>query len=803
VSATGIGDGLAGKAADGRRLIAIVYADMVGYSRLIGLDDAGTLDRLRTLRRALIDPAIREHGGRVVQTGGDSLLMAFDSIDGAVRCAVRIQRQIADHDGDQPPDRRIRFRIGVNIGDVIPDGTDVHGEGVNVAARLESECPVGGICVSRAVRDHVHGRLGLEFEPVGELTLKNIARPVEAFIVRPDAGAGALVSATVQRARPRARLRARAAWVGVTAVLICLGLGNAGWWLHRETSNAPPPDVATIKAPRLSIVVLPLENLGGDPEFETFVNGVTEDLTTGLARRSSLPVTARNTAFVYKGKPIDIVRVGRELGVRYVLEGSIRKVGVRLRVNAQLVSTETGAHLWADQFDVEESADGAAQGEIALRLSNTLWRQLIDIESARSARERPDNPDATDSLLQAFALDLRPASLQQQTALASLYERAMQLNPQSADALAGYVQTRLNIIIGTGETAPPEQFARLESLVARGEALQPRSLNVMFARAYLLRTELRLREALAAYKNFVDTFPTVSAGQFMVGNCLFLTGDATEAIPYFRQAIKLAPQNPGIMTRYLRLGQAQLILGRYDEAVDSIQRVLGATAGNEARWRAHRYLEVAAAHAFAGRIEEARAAAAEATRLWPVLTVRGWWGQEEVNPMFVAQLTRIEPGLRIAGLRDHADEDADFGLVADDVLHREDEGRTPTTAPGVRTIGTAALANFLEEQKPLLLDVSARITSVPGAIGLLGAGRGDSVSDPLQDRLARKLQQLTGPERARPIVTLAWNADRFSGRNLALRLVALGYTNVFWYRGGREAWEVADQRVGPVDLQDW
>ena len=189
VSATGVNPDLAGKAAGGRKLIAVVYADMVGYSRLIGLDDAGTLRRLRTLRRALIDPAIRERGGKVVQTGGDFLLIAFDSIDGAVRCAVKVQQQVPVYDGDQRPDRRIRFRVGINIGDVIPDGTDLHGDGVNIAARLQAECPAGGICVSRSVRDHVHGRLDLAFEPIGELTLKNIARPVEAFVLRLDTAA--------------------------------------------------------------------------------------------------------------------------------------------------------------------------------------------------------------------------------------------------------------------------------------------------------------------------------------------------------------------------------------------------------------------------------------------------------------------------------------------------------------------------------------------------------------------------------------------------------------------------------------
>src|SRR5580693_2419548 len=234
VSATGISSDLAGNAAGGRKLIAVVYADMVGYSRLIGLDDAGTLRRFRTLRRALIDPAIREHGGRVVQTGGDSLLVAFDSIDGAVRCAVKVQQQVPIYDGDQPADRRIRFRVGINIGDVIPHGTDLHGDGVNIAARLEAECPVGGICVSRTVRDHVHGRLDLPFEAVGELTLKNIARPVEAFVVRLDPAAQEPATDTMP-----AGARSRTALFAALAGLLIVGAGGAGWWLYRSAGTVP------------------------------------------------------------------------------------------------------------------------------------------------------------------------------------------------------------------------------------------------------------------------------------------------------------------------------------------------------------------------------------------------------------------------------------------------------------------------------------------------------------------------------------------------------------------------------------
>ena len=310
---------LAGKAAGGRKLIAVVYADMVGYSRLIGLDDAGTLRRLRTLRRALIDPAIREHGGRVAQTGGDSLLVAFDSIDGAVRCAVKIQQQVPVYDGDQPPDRRIRFRIGINIGDVIPDGTDLHGDGVNIAARLEAASPVGGICVSRTVRDHVHGRLDLSFEPIGELTLKNIARPVEAFVLRLDPGAADKqssddTSGAIQARQPAASVRAiRPALVGGscgTARLRRRQRPAGGSCAHPPATRkgrrqrrpprpasrrgrsamqaAVPPDVGLSNAPRLSLVVLPFDKMGGEGVEDYIVDGIAEDLTTDLSRLARL-----------------------------------------------------------------------------------------------------------------------------------------------------------------------------------------------------------------------------------------------------------------------------------------------------------------------------------------------------------------------------------------------------------------------------------------------------------------------------------------------------------------------------------
>jgi len=264
------------RSADRRKLVAVLYVDMVGYSRLIGLDDAGTLHRLRGLRKNLIDPAIAANGGRIIQTGGDSLLVVFDSIDGAMRCAVEVQQKVPVLDADQPPDRAIRFRIGINIGDTIADGSDLHGDAVNVVARLQAECPPGEICVSRSVRDHVHDRLELVFEELGPLSLKNISRPVEAFVV------------------PVTRL-------GAAPVPVTM------------------PDLSVAKAPRLSLVVLPFVNLGGDKQNDYLADAVTEDLTTDLSYLPGALVIARQSAATYKDKPVDVRRIGEELGVRYVV----------------------------------------------------------------------------------------------------------------------------------------------------------------------------------------------------------------------------------------------------------------------------------------------------------------------------------------------------------------------------------------------------------------------------------------------------------------------------------------------------
>jgi adenylate cyclase len=316
-----------------RRLAAILAADVAGYSRLMGADEEGTLERLKLLQRELIDPKIAEHHGRIVKTTGDGVLVEFASVLDAVRCAVETQRTMLDRDADVAEDRSIKFRIGVNLGDIIAEGSDIFGDGVNVAARLEGLAEPGGVCISRMVRDQIRDKLAYPFEDLGEQTVKNIARPVRAYALS-AAAVAALPSTSVPK-----------------------GAGDM---------------LAPVTVPPLSIVVLPFANLSNDPEQEYFADGITEDLTTDLSRIADSFVISRNTAFTYKGKSADVREVARELGVRYVLQGSVRRTGDLVRVNVQLVDAESGAHLWADRFDTSRANLDQAQDEITGRLAHTL-----------------------------------------------------------------------------------------------------------------------------------------------------------------------------------------------------------------------------------------------------------------------------------------------------------------------------------------------------------------------------------------------------------------------------------------------
>ena len=613
MAAIGIDPDRAGKAAGGRRLIAVVYADMIGYSRLIGLDDAGTISRLQTLRRELIDPAVSEHGGRIAQTAGDSLLIIFDSIDGAVRSAVAIQKQIPLFDRDQPPDRAIRFRIGINIGDVIAEGTDVHGDGVNVAARLQAECPSGGICVSRAVRDHVHDRLGLIFDELGALPLKNIARPVEAFLLRLEPGLPGLPT---------------------------------------------PPNRGVDEAPRLSLVVLPFRNLSAQAEGEYLADGITEELTTDLSHLPGALVIARNSAFRYTAKPVDVQQVGETLGVRYVVEGSVQHLGTSVRLNVRLTSTETAAQLWADRFDLQLQDLGTGQDEIVRRIGNALNIKLFHIESTRSVRDRPSNPDAFDLVLQARSLDYQPHSSERTRDSERLYERALELDPTSVSAMIGLAQTLLDrstMAFGEGTI---DMLTRAEELISGAAAVSPNDQWVLCCLGYQLQAQNRWPEAISAYQRTIDKFPNNASAYFMMGVCKTFSGQAEQAVTLLETALRLDPLEPQLHTRFGMMGLALLLSGRDEESIGWFQRALAANPEYTARGRSILYRRLACAYALTGRVRESRSATKQANRLWAFATVRGDWSQPITSPALAVQVEHVERGNRLAGLVGHVIDNA-------------------------------------------------------------------------------------------------------------------------------------------------
>jgi len=428
-----------------RRLAAILAADVAGYSRLMGADEEGTHERLQAHRRGLVEPKVGEHKGRIVKNTGDGMLAEFPSVVDAVRCAAELQRVMIDREAGMPEDRRIRYRIGINLGDVIVDGDDIFGDGVNVAARLEALAEPGGICIARVVRDQIRDKLPYAFEDLGEQAVKNIARPVRAYMLPPEAVA-ALPAPSVTAAQP-----------------------------------TPQP----VAAPRMSIVVLPFTNLGNDPEQQYFADGITEDLTTDLSRIADMFVISRNTAFTYQGKRVDTKQIGRELGVRYVLEGSVRRSSNQIRINAQLIDAETDAHLWAERFDRDTGDLFALQDEVTSRIAIALSLELIGAEATRPT----ERPDAHDYILRGRAV-LRSATPLTYGEAISLFERALAVDPRSVEAQNQLANALVSRVLDNMTNSAAADIARAERLVGQASAASPRAYLVHFVRGLLLRESL-------------------------------------------------------------------------------------------------------------------------------------------------------------------------------------------------------------------------------------------------------------------------------------------------------------------------
>jgi adenylate cyclase len=593
-----------------RRLAAILAADVAGYSRLMGADEEGTHERLKTHLAELVNPKITEHSGRVVKNTGDGFLAEFASIVDAVRCAIEVQRGMTERNTPIPADERIEFRMGINLGDVIAEEHDIFGDGVNVAARLEGLAAPGGVCMSGTVRDHIGDRLPYTFEDMGEQSVKNIARPVRVYTLHPDRIAG----------MPSARLSS-------------------------STSASPP--VAT---PRLSIVVLPFANLSNDPEQQYFAEGITEDLTTDLSRNKNMFVISRNTAFTYRNKPIDTKQIGRELGVRYVLQGSVRRSGNQIRVNAQLIDAATDAHLWAERFDRDAGDLFALQNEITGRLANALGVELISAEATRPT----EHPDALDYILRGRAVLLKPRTPETHREAIGLYERALALDPHSVEAQSGLAAVLVDSVANgmTSLASAAPDIARAERLVDRALAASPRYAVPHVVKGHVLRAQNRWEEAIYEYEAAFALNHNIVYALFGLACGRLYFGSMDEVIPLVEKAISLSPRDPLIGPFYMLIGTVHLLQSQTDKAIVWLEKARNASPGSPIIRSC-----LASAYALRGETKRAAAELAEARTVAGQdafssiahLKVRPgvWWGVSKTRALIESTYFA---GLRKAGV---------------------------------------------------------------------------------------------------------------------------------------------------------
>jgi TolB-like protein/class 3 adenylate cyclase/predicted Zn-dependent protease len=586
-----------------RRLAAILAADVAGYSRLTGVDEEGTIARLRALRRELIDPTIASHRGRIVKTTGDGFLIEFSSVVDAVRYGIELQRGMSTRNSDVPADRRIEFRIGIHLGDVVVEGDDLLGDGVNVAARLEGIAAPGGICISEDAYRQVRGKIEAEFSDQDERQLKNIAYPVRGFT-----------------------------WARDNRAIISK---------HLET---PAPALT----PRLSIVVLPFINLSGDPHQEYFADAITEDVTTELSRISGSFVIARNSAFTYKGRAVDVKNVGRELGVRYVLEGSVRRGGDRVRVTGQLIDAESGAHIWSDRFDYEVVALSELQDEITARLAHALDLQLIEAEGRRSRTRPATTLDALDISMQGRAILNRPHSKRNDEEARKLFHEALRLEPENVGALVGLARCNLLDVGSMWTEDRALLLAEAEEALSKALRLSPEYAWAWYHRAQLGMLRRRIPEALIAFDTAITLNPNLAVAHGGTGEAKRRSGHPEETFVHIQKAIRLSPRDPYIWLWLFSCGAAHFNLGHYGNAVQELRRSIQASP-----MAAPPYAYLAAALVLEGRDAEAKTAMSDYLKINPNFTVAKYREQIELNTGSAAYLKmseRLFEGLRKAGM---------------------------------------------------------------------------------------------------------------------------------------------------------
>jgi adenylate cyclase len=598
-----------------RRLATILAADVAEYSRLMGADEEGTLERLKALRSELLDPKIAEHHGRLVKTTGDGLLVEFASVVDAVRCAVEAQQAMPERNTGVAADSRIELRIGINLGDVIVEGDDLYGDGVNIAARIEALADAGGVFVSNTVHDHVRDRLPFLFEDLGEQQVKNIARPVHVYRVRttlthPDANApGSPLSRTAGEGAERRRREAG------------------------EGSRALPlPD-------KPSIAVLPFANMSADREQEHFADGIAEDVITALSRYPSLFVIARNSSFTYKDRAVDMTQVGRELGVRYALEGSLRKSGNRIRVTAQLVEAETGKHVWAERYDRELADIFAVQDEITEAVTISIAPAIAAAEQQRAMRKSPGNLDSW-AAYQRGLWHLEKNTADDITLAEALFREAVDLDPNFPGGHTGlaYAHHQAASRRGVPETESVESARRAVRLDAN-------DAEARVCLGFMLLWQGNLEDAFAESEAALALSPNLASAHGLTGSVLNWSGQHDQARIFLEKSIRLDPRNPNLAIRFNAVTVSYYLSGEYDAAVEAAHRTIRLYPDRE-----HDYRWLAAALGQLGRIEEAKEALEKAIAIAPASF--GRFVRTRVPWHRPAYYAHMLDGLRKAGWRE-------------------------------------------------------------------------------------------------------------------------------------------------------
>ncbi len=593
-------------------------ADVVSYSRLMGADEVGTLRTLKAHRRDLIDPAIAGHRGRIVKTTGDGMLVEFASVVDAVACAVAIQRGMWGRNAAEPEDKRIVFRIGINVGDIIIDGDDIFGDGVNIAARLESLCEPGGLCISRAANEQIRDKLSLPFADLGEQTVKNIARAVGVFGL-----AAKDIAALPEEELPKAPQTAtpavttapasrRRAVLFALAAIVILIVASGAWFVRQHGWTLGGSDASTA---RHSIVVLPFTNLSGDPEQVYVADGLTTKITTDLSRAAGLFVIAATTANTFKDKQINVQQVGKDLGVRYALQGNVQRSGEKIRINAQLADTSSGGQLWAETFDGDRSDLFALQDQITSRIANSIGREIV-VSAARESEARKTDPKAGDLLLRAVALTTKPPTLENLQQQEKLFRELLRLDPNSVDAMAHLavclMYQRRSFINVLGPQVAEEKLKEGYSIALKAKDLDSASALPYEVLGYYFIYRRDPAQAIAAFQKGIALNRNHNPFYNGLAFANLISGEPKKGLGYVEQALSLDPHGPQISASMLFLGLAHFFLGHDDLAIEWIEK-----ARAEAPKNPNMIYNLAAAYAKKGDLAKAKATAAELFRIAP------------------------------------------------------------------------------------------------------------------------------------------------------------------------------------------